>query len=276
MKSGIRQSAVAGMFYSADPEELNSDIIKMLDDAEKHKLTGELTSIIVPHAGYQYSGLTAAHAYKLIEGKQFESVIIISPSHREYFRGISIFNGTAYRTPLGDLQIDSELRDLLTSSDRIIESSLQGHGKEHAIEIQLPFLQILLKNFSLLPIVIGDQRSENCFHLGNRLTEVLKDRNVLIVASTDLSHFHSYDQARKLDQIVIDSVSRFDYKGLMKELEYEKAEACGGGPTVAAMLAAEQLGANQIDILHKCNSGDITGEHDSVVGYFSAAITKTK
>ncbi|MBI5476987.1 MAG: AmmeMemoRadiSam system protein B [Ignavibacteriales bacterium] len=274
MNNGIRQSAVAGMFYPSDPDELRSEISKMLDDAETPQISGNIVSLIVPHAGYQYSGLTAAHAYKLLEGKKFDSVIIVSPSHREFFSGISIFSGNSYHTPLGDLKIDAGLRNLLSFGDRYIETSIQGHGKEHAIEVQLPFLQYYLKGFLFLPIVIGNQQNDICFHLGKRLAEVLKNKNALLIASTDLSHFHTYDQARKLDQIVIDLVAKFGYRKLMELLEFEKAEACGGGPMVSVMLASDLLSANRVEILHKCNSGDVTGDTESVVGYFSAAILK--
>jgi AmmeMemoRadiSam system protein B len=275
MNKSIRLPAVAGTFYPADPSTLTKDITRLLDDAEKTEVHGTIVSLIVPHAGYFYSGLTAAHAYKLIEGINFKTIVVISPSHREYFRGISIFNGTSYRTPLGDIQIDNHLRDLLVTGDKLFESSLRGHGGEHAIEVQLPFLQSVQKDFVLLPIVIGDQSADNCYHLGNRLGEVLQDRNTLIVASTDLSHFHSSQSARKLDQVAIDKVSKFDYEGLMNDLEFEKTEACGGGPMVATMIASKHLGADCVKILHECNSGDITNEHDSVVGYFSAAILKS-
>lgn len=276
MNKSIRLPAVAGTFYPADPSTLSDDINRMLDDVEKTLLHGNIVSLIVPHAGYLYSGLTAAHAYKLIEGINFKTIVIISPSHREYFRGVSIFEGSSYKTPLGDIKIDNILRELLVKNDKIIESSLRGHGGEHAIEVQLPFLQIVQKDFLLLPIVIGDQRADNCYHLGNRLGEVLQNKNALIIASTDLSHFHSSQSARELDQVAIDKVSKFDYEGLMNDLEFEKAEACGGGPVVTAMMAAKSLGADYVKILHQCNSGDITGEHDSVVGYFSAAILKSK
>ncbi|MBI5020331.1 MAG: AmmeMemoRadiSam system protein B [Ignavibacteriales bacterium] len=275
MSKNVRLPAVAGTFYPADPSILTQDLNSLIDDAEKTAVHGKIVSLIVPHAGYIYSGLTAAHAYKLIEGIKFQTVVVISPSHREYFGGISIFDGTHYRTPLGDIQIDTHLRELLVTGDKIIESSLRGHGGEHAIEIQLPFLQLVQKDFKLLPIVIGDQSADNCYHLGKRLGEILKDKNVLIIASTDLSHFHESKSARKLDQIAIDKVSKFDYEGLMYDLEFEKTEACGGGPMVATLMASKFLGADSVKILHHCNSGDITGEHDSVVGYFSAVILKS-
>ena len=272
----VRPHSVAGTFYPLDPRILSLDIERMLDDTEKRSLKGIITALIVPHAGYAYSGLTAAHGFKLLEGKRYDTVVVISPSHREYFRGISVFNGTTYRTPLGDVPIDAQLREEIVKGDQIIESSARGHGAEHAIEVQIPFLQKVIKDFMLLPVVVGDQRSDYCFHLGNRLAEVLENKNALIVASTDLSHFHPSAQAQKLDQIIISDVENFDYQKLMEDLEFEKAEACGGGPVVAAMSASKQLGADGVEVLHQCNSGDVTGDHESVVGYFSAAITKPK
>jgi len=272
----VRPPAVAGMFYPLNPQTLMSDIDRMLDNTEGLSLKGIITALIVPHAGYAYSGLTAAHAYKLLEGRRYDTVVVISPSHREYFRGVSVFNGKSYSTPLGDVMVDTQLRDEIVKGDHIIESSGRGHSTEHAIEVQIPFLQKVIKDFALLPIVVGDQRSDYCFHLGDRLAEVLENKNALIVASTDLSHFHPSGQAKQLDQIIINDVANFDYQKLMEDLEYEKAEACGGGPMVSAMSASKQLGADAVDILHQCNSGDVTGDLDSVVGYFSAAIIKSK
>ncbi len=275
----IRQPAVAGMFYPANPATLENEINQMLSKATINPsvLGGyvSLVAIIVPHAGYVYSGLTAAHAYKLLQQTIFETVVIISPSHREYFREISVYSGDAYSTPLGNIGIDEEIREKLVQGNKFIEASTHGHTGEHAIEVQLPFLQKVLKDFKIVPIVMGDQRSELCYHLADKLAEVLKVKRTLIVASTDLSHYHSAEKADRLDKIVIDDVVHFDYKKLSKDIETDRAEACGGGPLVTTLATSKKLGANHIEILHHCNSGDMTGELDAVVGYFSAAVLKT-
>jgi MEMO1 family protein len=271
----VRSPAVAGMFYPTPAQALRHEVQQLLTKALAPSLKGDIVALISPHAGYQYSGLTAAHGYKLLEKQSFDTIVFVSPSHREYFNSISVYNGRAYKTPLGELPIDDVLRDELVLHDSIIEESLHGHHQEHAIEVQLPFIQMTLGEIKILPIVMGDQRREFCFHLGNKLASILQNKKVLLVASTDLSHFYQYDDAKKLDKIVIDDIKEFDYEKMMNDLESERAEACGGGPTVAVLIAAKKLGANQIKILHYCNSGDVTGDHSGVVGYLSAAALRT-
>lgn len=285
--SAVRPPAVAGLFYPADPKILNREIDDLLQRAasgetlshllggEDTKYRGRIRAIISPHAGYIYSGFTAAHGYKLLQGEKFDTAIIISPSHREYFDGISIYGGQAYRVPSGDVPIDTELREMLIMDDAIITLSEIGHRQEHAVEVQIPFLQKVLPECKIVPIIMGDQRREYCYHLGKKLAKVAKDKNILLIASTDLSHYYPYDTAQMLDKIIIDAVERLDYEQLMSDLETERAEACGGGPTVAALLAVCELGANKAHILHACNSGDVTGDRSGVVGYLSAAILQT-
>lgn len=273
--SGIRPPSVANMFYPGDPQVLTQEIDNLFSKAKPEPIDGTIVALILPHAGYQYSGLTAARGYSLLKGKVFDTVVIVSPSHREYFPGISIFKGTAYRTPLGDLHIDEYLRKKLLLNDPIIEESQRGHGSEHAIEVQLPFIQKVFNEIKILPIIMGDQRRELCFHLGQRLGEVLKGTTTLLIASTDLSHYYPYKEAKELDKIVIDDIERFDYEQLMSHLETQHAEACGGGPTVSILIAAHKLGANRIKILYHCNSGDVTGDHSAVVGYLSAVAYRT-
>ncbi|TAK66007.1 MAG: AmmeMemoRadiSam system protein B [Bacteroidetes bacterium] len=269
-----RQPSVAGMFYPASEKELRNNLEELFTKASPSPPLGNIVALISPHAGYMYSGLTAAYGYKLLQGKQFDSVVIVSPSHREYFNGISVYNGSAYKTPVGTFHIDETLRfDLLSKSERI-ETSSRGHGAEHAIEVQLPFLSMMLGEINILPIVMGDQTRELCFELGNALAEILSGKQCLLVASTDLSHYYPYETAKKLDKRAIDDIKRFNYEQLMDDLENNITEACGGGPTVAVLAAAQQLGATDVQILHHCNSGDVTGDHSGVVGYLSAAVVK--
>ena len=271
----VRHHTVAGTFYPGDKPTLDKEVDRLLAEASRKPINGTLVALIAPHAGYQYSGATAANGYKLLKDKMFDSVVIVSPSHREYFDGISVYNGVAYSTPLGNLDVQEQLRDELAASDDIIEVSNRGHREEHAIEVHLPFLQKVLGDVKILPIVMGDQRREYCFHLGEKLSNILKGKNALLIASTDLSHYHPYAIAKALDKIIIMDIARFNYELVMQDLEMERAEACGGGPTVAVLLAASRLGANRVQILHQCNSGDITGDHSGVVGYMSAAVLRS-
>lgn len=269
--TGIREPVFAGTFYPGDPQVLQDEIERMLSRTSIAPPGGALVALIVPHAGYPYSGLTASTAYKLLERSTYDAIVIVGPSHREYFEGISVFSGSTFRTPLGDVPIDGALRSALTEGDRIVGSSTTGHLREHSIEVQVPFLQTVLPGTSILPIVMGSQDREYCLHLGRRLGETLAGRNVLLIATTDLSHYHSYDDAGVLDDIIIRDMAQFDVEQMMGDLESNRTEACGGGPAVAVLDAARRLGADKVRILYHCNSGDVTGHRDAVVGYLSAA-----
>lgn len=270
--STIRQPVVAGLFYPELQTVLTRSVEELMLRAALRPAKGRLRGVIAPHAGYIYSGYTAAIGYKLLKGKSFDSVIIIGPSHREYFNGVSIYNGDAFKTPMGNVEIDHNLRDQLVKEWADISVAETGHMAEHSIEVQLPFLQNALRSFSFVPIVMGDQRKELCRRLADTIGKVCTGRNVLLVASSDLSHYHPYKEAIELDRMVLEEIERYDADGLLKKLEMQEVEACGGGPIAVVMMAARQLGANTSQVLHYCNSGDVSGEKDAVVGYVSAAL----
>lgn len=267
----IRKPAVAGMFYPADENNLRSEIEQLLSEVEIDAEVENIFGIVAPHAGYKYSGLTAAKAYKLIENKIYETVIVISPSHREYFAGSCIYEGEAYQTPLGVVPINNEIRDKIISGSDSIFLGNHGHNLEHALEVQVPFLQTVLGDFKIVPIVMGDQNKQYVYDLAARLADVV-DNKTLIVASSDLSHFHSKQQANLLDTKVEQSIADFDYEGLLKNLEFKNCEACGGGPIAAMMKAAEMLNHTTSKIIARSDSGDVTGDDSEVVGYLSAVI----
>ncbi len=279
MENGnIREPAVAGAFYPADPVALSKAIAQLFADAPKMQLDGRLVGIISPHAGYMYSGHVAAVGYKLLEGESFDTVAVISPSHTVYFDGVSAFPGDAYRTPLGDIEVDGELVDEISTDSKVTIKNEIGHSivssqGEHALEVQLPFLQIALKDFKLLPLVMGDQSYPVCENLAEDLYRVLKDRKALVVASTDLSHFHPSDRASRLDSIFIEQFEKYRPEGLAKLLGSRSCEACGGGGVIAAMLYAQKLGKPSAKMLKYADSGVVSGDHSSVVGYLSGAIT---
>ncbi len=275
-KNKIRLPAVAGAFYPGTKKDLSHIVSELLQEARERRIFDKpkkIIGLVAPHAGYVYSGFTAATAYSYLSEKEFESVVIVSPSHHEYFDGISVFPGNFYETPLGRIPLDQDLRDKLLRADkkRIVGSSDQGHGPEHALEVQLPFLQETLHDFKLLPLVIGNQSPEICEALGNLLGKILQNQSkTLLVASSDLSHFHDAGKANKLDKVCLDVVSGFDTKKLLGGLRAQKFEACGAGPIAAVMLASQKLGAGKAHVIHHCNSGDVTGDGSSVVGYMSA------
>ncbi len=272
----IRRAAVAGMFYPGHPAELRDTVLRLLDEAHPDALPGTAVGLVAPHAGYAYSGLTAAYGYKAIQGGSFDTFVLISPSHREYFDGVSVFSGDAYETPLGVLEVDRDLRRELTAAGTCLAASEDGHRKEHAVEVHLPFLQLLFGSPMILPIVMGDQKREYCFALGETLARCIAGRKVLLIASSDLSHYHPYDEANRLDRIVTNDIAASDPDQLMRDLELERTEACGGGPVVALLTAARRLSAVRSSILHHCNSGDVTGDTSGVVGYLSAAVCASR
>jgi len=267
----IRESIVAGSFYSADPYVLKMQIEDYLLNAEDFAIKN-IKALICPHAGYIYSGQVAGYSYKQVAKNSYDCVIVVSPSHAEYFDFISIFNGDGYSTPLGNVMIDKERAELLKAASPEILFSDKGHNEEHSIEVQLPFLQTIFnENLKFIPIAIGVQSKKNINNLGKALGETFKDHNVLIVASTDLSHYHTYSDALLLDREVIKYVQRYDIEQLEEEYFGEKVEMCGGGPVISAMIAAKEMGADSAYVLKYQNSGDISGEKKAVVGYLSAA-----
>ncbi len=269
-KYEVRHPVVAGMFYDDSSITLQKNVDELLSRAQVPKVKGIVRAIISPHAGYVYSGLTAAHAFKLLEGHRYDCVITIGPSHREYFDGISIYSGDGYETPLGKVPINTEVRSELLKGGNVIVASNTGHRSEHSLEVQLPFLQRVLGEFSFVPIIMGEQNRHLCNLLSEALVRVAADRNILFVASSDLSHYHSSDEAVLLDKRVIRAVEDFDSETFIDKLEEKSFEACGGGPIAVVMKTAQQLGANKVEILHYCNSGNITGDTSAVVGYLAA------
>jgi len=268
----IRESVIAGSWYPGNKDTLKTEIQKYIKQAKVSPPKGEIVALIAPHAGYAYSGGVAACAYKLLLDQPFDRVLIVAPSHRAYFQGASIYKLGGYRTPLGVVPLDGDLVDALMHQPIPIDYVPQAHSQEHSLEIQLPFLQVVLNDFKLTPIVMGDQAFENCVQLAESIADVCRDKKVLLLASSDLSHFHSYDEAKRLDQNLIDRVSDFDPAGLSDSLRKGNCEACGGGPMVTVMLAAKKLGATKCTVLQYANSGDVTGDNRSVVGYMAAAL----
>ncbi len=273
----VRKPAVAGQFYTGDPVALTKELTGFFKKAKKEPIPGKIIALIAPHAGYMFSGQVAAYAFKLLEGLSFETVVVISPSHIAYFSGASVYNGGAYETPLGAILVDTTLAGKISGQSGRILLSDKGHAfagmrGEHSLEVELPFLQTVLGKFKLVAIVIGDQDYATCEALGQAMADVLEGENALIVASSDLSHFHPYPEAVRLDRLVMDHVNSFDPQGLFKDVSSGICEACGASPIVATMIAAKSLGADKAKVLHYANSGDVTGDKSGVVGYMAAVM----
>ena len=266
----IREPAVAGMFYPSSQKELTNQLQLLFDITKNDEDIQNMFGLVSPHAGYMYSGKTAAYGFNTVKDKTYDTIIILSPSHREYFQGISIYNGDAYRTPLGLVPVNKEVRQKFIELNENIFEGIEGHRAEHAVEVQIPFLQYMYKDFSIVPVVMGDQSSKYVDILAETLTGVVD--KTLVVASSDLSHFYTKDVADKLDSIIADSIAKFEYDKLQESLESGRCEACGGGAIVAMMKAAKLKHIENSRILNRSDSGDVTGDNSEVVGYLSAAV----
>ncbi len=270
----IRRNTAAGSFYPADSEELTNQINRFLGRVEPRDISN-IRALISPHAGYLYSGQVAAYSYKQIVGSVYDSIIIIAPSHGEYFDFNSVYHGNGYETPLGTVIVDKERAGKLADASQSIKISRSGHGQEHSLEVQLPFLQVVLgSNIKIVPVIMGNQSRENIIELGNTIGRLFSDDNILIIASTDLSHYHPYNRAVELDQYVEELIGSFKADQLLDDLIKDSAEMCGGGPVVSAMISSGLMGADSPMILHYTNSGDISGDKSAVVGYLSAVFYK--
>ncbi|MBN2039841.1 MAG: AmmeMemoRadiSam system protein B [Spirochaetes bacterium] len=270
-----RKPAVAGSFYPSNPEQLKRDIELYLNNVPDTKLSGEITGVISPHAGYMYSGQIAAHAYKQLIGSGAELVIVLAPSHRARFTGASVIDSGIYETPLGGVEIDEKTgRALLSES--YFSFFQEAHTMEHSLEVQVPFLQYVLGTFSIVPVIVSAYDINSARILADGLYNVLKDdrRKTVIVISTDLSHYHSYDTARELDNTYADALAGFDIGKIDNIIASRGAEACGHGPVMTGLFLCKKMGAGKVDILRYANSGDTSGNKREVVGYLAAAITK--
>ena len=270
--SKVREPAVAGQFYPGTEKALRETVSSMLAKVEATDLKGRVVGLVSPHAGYVYSGQVAAAAFRTVEGKQFDAVIVVAPSHHMYFEGSSIYREGPYKTPLGLIEIATDLAEAMGRAEASVQFRPEAHAREHSLEVELPFLQVALPGLRIVPIVMGDQSLASSRKLAKAIVTAAKGRNVLLVASTDLSHFHDYDEAVRLDNIVMDDVRRYDPEGLARDLDLRRCEACGGGPVVTVMLAARDLGATRAVVLKYANSGDVTADSSSVVGYMAAAL----
>jgi AmmeMemoRadiSam system protein B/AmmeMemoRadiSam system protein A len=282
----VRQAAVAGSFYPADPKVLSEMIDSMLAQVSGPPVTEPILAVVAPHAGYQYSGPVAAYTYAALKGRKYSRVVIIAPSHHVFFDYTSIYEGDAYATPLGNIQVDKTFARQLVKMDSSLRLSSEGHdptseGGEHAIEVELPWLKKVLGEFEVVPIVMGNQSNksyESSRALGLALAKLIKSEgkegDTLVLASSDLSHFHTYDDAVRMDHKTLAALASWDYLSMSRNFESGQWEACGGAPIVAAMIYAERMGANQARVLKYENSGDVTGDHSRVVGYSADVFVK--
>ncbi len=271
-KEKVRRSVIAGTWYPGQPEELRRTVNGFLSNVEPQPIGEEVVGLIAPHAGYAYSGQTAAYAYRQVKGLSYDVVAIVSPVHRMSLGRFAVTSAAAYETPLGLVKLDGELLGALEEKVRL---NRVGRDGEHSLEIQLPFLQVALGDFRLLPVMIGQSSFEAGEELGTALVEVLRDEKALVVASTDLHHIENYDEVVRRDKVVVDTIASFDMARIKEVLSLWDCSVCGRIPVYAMLTAARALGADKVRILHHTNSGDVTGIRvpgQYTVGYLAAAV----
>lgn len=270
----IRKAAVAGNWYPDSPVALAAAVDRYLAAAGDVacELT-DLVAVVAPHAGLMYSGPVAAYAYRQLRDRDIALAVLVGPSHFVGFDGVAIYRAGGFETPLGVAEIDEDCASAIVEATAIVSEHAAAHTREHSLEMQLPFLKRVAPRAKIVPLVMGWQEPETARVLGAALGTVLQGRsNVVLVASTDLSHYHDAATAARLDRVVIDHVSRLDADGLQHALEAQPEHACGGGPTVAVMRAARRLGAKDAVVLKYADSGDVSGDKSAVVGYLAAAL----
>ncbi|MFH1846160.1 MAG: AmmeMemoRadiSam system protein B [Candidatus Omnitrophota bacterium] len=273
-----KRADLAGAWYSSSPEELKSELGKCLDDAQPGKLEGDVIGLIAPHAGFRFSGSIAAHAYNLIRDKNPSKVIIVGFTHRKFFPdSIAVFSDRDFETPLGSMRINMELSKRLIAYDENIRNIQEAFESENSIEMQIPFIQTVLKDGSVVLVSLCDQNIENCKLLAKALYETLKDEeNFVILASTDMCHYLPYKSAQEKDKQTVDLVKRFNPEEFYSEsLKAGHDIMCGYGAVYSVMSASKMLGADKVEVLKYANSGDTSGMRDRVVGYLSAAFIKS-
>ncbi len=272
----IRPAAVAGTWYPGTTGALTREVDDYLKLAAEGP-QGEVTAIIAPHAGLMFSGPVGAYAYKATAAEHFDVAVLVGPSHFEAFQGAALWPDGGFDSPLGVARIDEAAARALAAFP-IVRSMPTAHRREHSLEMQLPFLRRLHPELPIVPMLIGFQQRATIDALAAAIVSVFKGRRVLLVASTDLSHYFDAETAKALDGRVQEHVAAFDAEGLLDLFEqYPEHErgryvACGGGAAIAVMKAARGLGAKHGRVLKYAHSGEVSGDYDGVVGYLAAAL----
>jgi MEMO1 family protein len=257
--------------FKGDAAELARRIDAMIAAAEAPARAEAPLALVSPHAGYVYSGPIAAYAYRAVQGQSYDTVVVIGPSHRDAFTGLSVYDTTRFDTPLGQIPCDRELIGKLIGAHPNIVYRPSAHRDEHSLEVQVPFLQRALKSFKLVMVVAGGRDPEAELTLVDVLSEYAKHKRILVVASSDLSHYHAYAEANKLDAVALKSIAALDTAALIKDIGAERCEACGILPVLITMDYAKRMGAHRGVLLKQANSGDTAGPKNQVVGYAALA-----
>jgi AmmeMemoRadiSam system protein B len=269
----LRRPTLAGSWYPRSATELAAQV-------DGHLAAGEdavtpfsrVIALVAPHAGLIYSGPVAGFAYGQLRPRPPALAVLVGPSHFVDFEGVAVVTAGAFDTPIGTVTVDEGCVAALLESTPLIRENPAAHAREHSLEMQLPFLCRVAPGVKIVPLVMGRQTAETASALADALTTVLPGRDALLIASSDLSHYHDAATAEALDRVVLEHVERFDADALQHTLNRRPDHACGGGPLVSVMRAARELGGQQARVLRYADSGDVSGNKASVVGYMAAAI----
>ena len=275
----VRPSPIAGQWYEGEPKALARSVDAYLNNAKLLELHGDVIGVVAPHAGHQYSGPVAGYAFAALRGRTPDLVAVLSPFHNLHNAPLLTSAYDAYATPLGTIPIDDvsiqELNTLLKSSLGFGLTRI-SNDPEHSLEIELPFLQRVLKSeWKLLPVMVRAVEPRVSQALGKALAKVLQGKNAILVASTDLSHYYTQESALAFDKVMLSKIEAFDPMGAFEAERDDKGFACGLGALTAVLWACKELGADSVKILHHATSGDVTGDYSGVVGYGAAAILKS-
>lgn len=269
----IKEPNVSGQFYPADPAELAQEVQGHIEAASNPVSDKRIEVIIAPHAGYYYSGAIAGHSFKAVQNAPYATVVILAPSHFHPFDGVSIWKEGGLRTPLGTVPVDADFAKELIRKNEKFYFDPQAYNREHSLEVELPFLQRSLKNFKVVPIIMGQASYETCQALAQALKDVIADRqDVLIVVSTDLSHYHDDATARAMDHATLTAVKELNAGKIWQLCTLGRLEMCGFIPVTTALIYAQLKGLPEAQIIRYANSGDVTNDRDRVVGYSSVVI----
>ncbi|HEY5982708.1 MAG TPA: AmmeMemoRadiSam system protein B [Anaerolineales bacterium] len=279
MTLDLRPSPIAGLWYEGEPKVLAREVDSYLDAAQIPPLKGEVIAVIAPHAGHRYSGPVAGYSFAAVRGTSPDLVAVLSPFHNFHHAPLLITSHDAYVTPLGTIPLD---RDAISEFEQQLQAigapaiTPLSNDPEHSLEIELPFLQRALTSvWGLLPIMVRAQDAPTCKLIGHALATVARGRKSLLVASTDLSHYHDQQVALSMDRAMLGQVEAFDPETLFDLERSGRGSACGLGAMAAVMWAARDLGADRIEILRHATSGDVTGDFSAVVGYGAVAILRS-
>lgn len=270
----VRQPAVAGQFYPADAKTLTMMVDSFVAQAQVPALPGRLIGFQVPHAGYPFSGPTAAHAFKLLQGMDSVTVVMLGTSHHVMLDHAAVYPRGTWHTPLGNVPVDEALAKAIMAQDDFFADMPEAHAQEHSIEVEVPFLQRVLGSFKIVPIMLLEPTYEQCERVGKAVAKVARGKRVLLLASSDLFHGYSYTEANHVDSTTFGLMAKFAPKAFHDALERGDAQACGGNAITAMMIAARELGADTAVVLATTNSNDVVGvDTGYVVGYSAVAFT---